>query len=215
MSWLRANLKYVIGLLLLLTTASSLMGRARWKGVAEAEGRNAARQTVTLMQQAEIIRRDSIEMERLQARLDSASAADAERVDELDEERRAEDITIDSLNALVAAQIEESGGWVRAETHEQVLAAERRQTARWREQAEIEAGRADRAESFAAEVLRPQLGALGAQVLRFEDLVETQNRQITALENALSPSFGLKLVENWELPVAGVVVGIIAWEALR
>ena len=215
MNWLRSNWKHVGLVLVLAVTVSGWVSTAHYRGVAKAEAAEGERRTREIEEYRTRLAEDSASMVAAEAALALARENDARRLQELEAARRGEQAASDSLARLARAEADSTDGWVRVETHEASVAAERRETARADSSATVWQGRAERAETHAAEILQPRITELTAQIVRLEERDETRLRQIDALERAVAPSFAVRLLDNWELVALGALIGVVGWEVAR
>jgi hypothetical protein len=63
--------------------------------------------------------------------------------------------------------------------------------------------------------LIPRITSLEGIVASQSDLLDGKDRELAAVYNATSPSFGVRLLDNWELVLLGVAVGVLGWEVAR
>jgi hypothetical protein len=215
MNWLRSNWKHVGLVVVLVVTVAGWISTAHYRGIAMAEAAEGERQTAVIERQARELAEGAARDSAAEAALALARENDARRLQEIEAARRGEQAARDSLARLARAEADSTDGWVRVETHEASIAAERRETARADSSATVWQGRAERAETHAAEILQPRITALTAQVVRLEARDETRLRQIDALERAVAPSFAVRLLDNWELVALGALVGVVGWEVAR
>jgi hypothetical protein len=106
-------------------------------------------------------------------------------------------------------------GFIRIELHDSLMAAQRRQATREAEGRAIWRGRWEDVQAKADSVLIPRITSLEGIVATQSDLLDGKDRELAAVYNATSPSFGVRLLDNWELVLLGVAVGVLGWEVAR
>ena len=213
-SWLAANWKHVIGVVLLIATVSGWVSRAHWLGVAEAEAATAARQQVTLDEQRAELAAQGLRLTEAARVLAEANERAEEAVAGLEEARSRSEELGDSLDSVIRAQADSTGGWIRVEDHDAVVVQKDAQIAAADSASAIWQGRFTAVQAH-SDSLTVAIMDRDTQIGRYEVQLETKDRQIDALENAVAPSFRVRLLDNWELVALGVVLGVVGWEVAR
>lgn len=214
MTWLRSNWKNALVVVALVATVASIAARTRalaeadtWRSISEERADEIASRQREIDAQGARLVEAAREVAEATERAENATS-------KLTEVRDSAAAVGDSIDAEAEAEADSTGGWIRIELYrdgiaskDAELAASDSATAVWR-------GGFERVQTYADSLFEAVL-ARDVQIAGYENLVVSKDSEISSLRDAIAPSFGVRLLENWELVVGGIALGVLGWELAR